>query len=435
MSDQFSPEEMTRLRNILGQADESLNSSTWQPGEIDKIRSIMETSVNDKSFSEMSASIADKMTTFKPCVEKDAPDKINKKEYTEYKRYFNHRAMALANKDKHNLYSIIKHSAGKQFMKLLDTLDLTESASRSENPVFTIFEIMDKHFDDESEYVNARIIFHNMTQKKQEKHVEFINRVVIESKKCNFGTNEIEREVVSLIRVRAANVHVRHQAGAHDSTLEKIRHAASTVDMDETIWKQDNENIKSSNVNRVSDHKRKRRNSSSDSSSGDDTKQANMFYVREKRETHGGNKRQNFRSSGSSRNDQNFQRGRSNQSFRQCYRCGGNSHESKFCRFKDTTCSNCGKMGHLRRVCSSSSFRPPFQQKQEYSSSQRFPSHGNKRRFENRDEEVQKKERFERKGGEGSTSANVLSVSKVKDDANKISKSPSSSPEYRFEKE
>ena len=37
---------------------------------------------------------------------------------------------------------------------------------------------------------------------------------------------------------------------------------------------------------------------------------------------------------------------------RECKCCGGN-HGSKNCRFKDTTCNNCGKKGHIKKICRS----------------------------------------------------------------------------------
>ena len=36
-----------------------------------------------------------------------------------------------------------------------------------------------------------------------------------------------------------------------------------------------------------------------------------------------------------------------------CYRCGGDSHVTHNCRFKDQTCYHCGKVGHIARVCRS----------------------------------------------------------------------------------
>ena len=37
----------------------------------------------------------------------------------------------------------------------------------------------------------------------------------------------------------------------------------------------------------------------------------------------------------------------------QCYRCGGSTHESAECYFRYKTCRQCGKLGHIQRVCRS----------------------------------------------------------------------------------
>ena len=38
---------------------------------------------------------------------------------------------------------------------------------------------------------------------------------------------------------------------------------------------------------------------------------------------------------------------------RQCYRCGQSTHRQDSCKFKDSTCHYCGKVGHIRSVCHS----------------------------------------------------------------------------------
>ncbi|PFX20902.1 Retrovirus-related Pol polyprotein from transposon 17.6 [Stylophora pistillata] len=44
-----------------------------------------------------------------------------------------------------------------------------------------------------------------------------------------------------------------------------------------------------------------------------------------------------------------------------CYRCGGDSHATHNCRFKDQTCYHCGKVGHISRACRSKQQGKPKQ--------------------------------------------------------------------------
>ena len=44
------------------------------------------------------------------------------------------------------------------------------------------------------------------------------------------------------------------------------------------------------------------------------------------------------------------------------YRCG-RRHDEKRCKFKDTRCHSCGKMGHLARVCKTSGPPPVYRSK------------------------------------------------------------------------
>lgn len=34
-----------------------------------------------------------------------------------------------------------------------------------------------------------------------------------------------------------------------------------------------------------------------------------------------------------------------------CYRCNGDNHLAKECRFAQEKCHNCGKVGHIKRAC------------------------------------------------------------------------------------
>ena len=39
--------------------------------------------------------------------------------------------------------------------------------------------------------------------------------------------------------------------------------------------------------------------------------------------------------------------------FAACYRCRNTNHSANTCRFKSVNCRNCGKQGHIQRVCRS----------------------------------------------------------------------------------
>ena len=44
-----------------------------------------------------------------------------------------------------------------------------------------------------------------------------------------------------------------------------------------------------------------------------------------------------------------------------CYRCGGNTHMTHNCFYKDQICHHCGKQGHIQRVCRSKQQGKPKQ--------------------------------------------------------------------------
>ena len=44
-----------------------------------------------------------------------------------------------------------------------------------------------------------------------------------------------------------------------------------------------------------------------------------------------------------------------------CYRCGGNTHMTHNCFYKDQICHHCGKQGHIQRVCRSKQQGKPNQ--------------------------------------------------------------------------
>ena len=46
---------------------------------------------------------------------------------------------------------------------------------------------------------------------------------------------------------------------------------------------------------------------------------------------------------------------------RYCYRCGGNTHMTHNCFYRDQICHHCGKQGHIQRVCRSKQQGKPKQ--------------------------------------------------------------------------
>lgn len=409
-------------------------------------QSIANQTIMNKTFSEMSAAIADNMMKFDPCVEKDAPMKITKKVYVEYKKYFQHKAKSLTNQDPQHLYSLLKHSAGKQFMKQLDTLDLTEAASREVDPVKEIFEIMDKFFDDNTDDVNARILFHEIRQKTTEKHCDFFDRIVTESKKCGYNKDEIAREVISMVRARALDKDLRRHAGSAESTIVSIRRLATTIDMDDQMMAHDEKPAKAAKVNRVSSKgsgklKRKRESSSSSlETNSDSDDEAGQYLVKKEQKANKFAKNRNgdrpkYQSEETRRYDpvrrtyrdhyeqpprsRNFGASR----YTKCERCLGTNHESFRCYHKESVCLRCNVRGHLQRACNAPERSRGHQHR--HRESEKKP----KREKRSRDTSVAKDDKKK---------ANVHNVSKVtehemkKPSKHESSDSPAfSSPEYR----
>ncbi|XP_078029629.1 uncharacterized protein LOC144465141 [Epinephelus lanceolatus] len=50
-------------------------------------------------------------------------------------------------------------------------------------------------------------------------------------------------------------------------------------------------------------------------------------------------------------NKVNDTRSKPQRDMKTCYRCGGDSHLAKDCRFANEKCHNCGKVGHIKRAC------------------------------------------------------------------------------------
>lgn len=166
----------------------------------------------------------------------------------------------------------MKNSAGKQFLDLLDTLDLKDSVSSSPDPIKTVFDLMEDNFRNDSESINNRINFREMQQKPGEKHASFLDRLIIASKKCGFSSSEIEKELFAVVRVRSTSELIRFEAARLDATVVSIRHAATTVDMDTEI-KEMREKSNSEAAHKVSSHKRSHNDSSSSNSSGQEARE------------------------------------------------------------------------------------------------------------------------------------------------------------------
>lgn len=297
-----------------------------------------------------SSALAESLVKVEPCVPPNAPPNISKQAFAEWRLQIMAATKTMTSSGSAGHYAFMRNSAGHQLRSLLDSLDLNSEIAKSMNPFEAAIDTLDEHFSRDGANIVDRLKLAKMTQKVDEGHVAFISRILEAAKWCGFEGKVIEFEVLLTIASGARDPYLKALAAEEGMKFTNVRRRAEAMDLTASI--EDQKNVKpkaNSSINEVrnngSSSSRRRRYSSESTADSDEDHHKHPKKRREYKDQARSDYQRRDRYEPKNGNI-GAPRGPVH-----CSCCGNTGHSFSSCYMKHESCRNCGRVGHLKRVC------------------------------------------------------------------------------------
>lgn len=272
--------------------------------------------------------------------------------------------------DESTKFTVLKVKAGPRLLEIYRNTKSQEDAPNEETEPFSnALHRLKTYFGSGSDLMLMRRRLAVMTQQPEESDLNFIIRVGSTARLCEFDGEKEFEEIVSTVAEQARSREVRTTAlkllsrkGTFIDLVDKVREI-ETIRLNEEYVLRRHGNAEPTLVAPVQAASgwgalRQQRYSGSFSSRG--KRGGFQRGAAAHRGVWRGNRgRQSYTGgSYSGTNFQNHQIRSGHPRAGRCWRCGGVYHAVEDCTAKDKICDRCGRLGHIKRVCSASVKRP-----------------------------------------------------------------------------
>lgn len=306
------------------------------------------------------------------CTPSEGESEIDKRAYEYWKDTFISSIRLINATDELTLFGLFKVKAGPKLREIYQTtVSVPEMSSEITNPFSNAMERLDEYFGSRTYILAQRGKLMNMAQAPTEQSIQFVRRVGTAAKLCNYTDEEEMEAVVRVITKGALDARVRvlaHRNWVRQGSMKDLIDLVRDRELEkanEEEFQRSHSQQECKTIAAFSQQPRQTQNNYRSNFS-----ENWRFGLRGR---HG-----SYRGRGRGLPNRGFQHNRVHGSGNNCWRCGSIYHHPNQCPVIQKVCRNCGKVGHIARVCSEAV-------------GQAGPSGSRKRRNELREEAVNSK--------------------------------------------
>ncbi|XP_062537716.1 uncharacterized protein LOC134206052 [Armigeres subalbatus] len=269
------------------------------------------------------------------CVPATGESELSKRDYDHWKNVLNASLNLIQAVDESTRFDLLRIKAGSLLLELLDgTTTQCDMPNEREFPYSNAIARLDAHFGSRAYMLSQRSKLANMVQRSGETNIQFVKRVALAAKLCNYKADE-EFEAISRSvtrgstdsRVRTLAYRVLTEGGSLNELIDQVRIREVELENEKDYRRlHQPQSATVAAISRRPDEYVQRRRGPYEASRGYNNSRGRGSFVR-----------------GPMRNQRLAQT---------CWRCMSAYHSPEQCFHSDKVCRNCNRRGHIARACS-----------------------------------------------------------------------------------
>ncbi|XP_062552554.1 uncharacterized protein LOC134217763 [Armigeres subalbatus] len=269
------------------------------------------------------------------CKPSDGELEVDKQAYLRWKEILETSLNLISTTDERTKMGIFKIKAGASLLEIFQsTITATGMPDQLTFPYSNAIARLDGYYGSRAYLMSQRSKLMNMSQSSKEDNIQFVRRVGVAAKLCEYSSEE-EMEAIARTITK----------GTTDSVVRSLAHRnwIKQGSMKDLI-----DMVRDSEIEKMNEEEFQRKNRSS--------KPAVVAAVSHQSSTHHQNLRGQHRQAGNFRHFRGNTRGRfvsgqmsSHAVF--CWRCRSVYHPPQDCPLSDKVCRTCNRKGHIARAC------------------------------------------------------------------------------------